>query len=355
MSRVVVGSDVHKRTHTFVAADQAGRKLGELTVKAVTDGHDKAIRWARERFGEDLIWAIEDCRHLSARLEADLLEAGEQVVRVPPKMMAEQRRTARTRGKSDPIDALAVARAAIREPDLPVATHDEASRELKLLVDRREDLVGERTRMMNRLRWHLHRIAPGEAVADPKPKALKIAKTRRELAAWLEGRSGIDARLARDILADIDRVSPVIDALEREITALVSQRVPDLLELPGCGPLTAAKIVGETAGITRFAHEAKYAMHAGVAPIPVWSGRTHGRVRMNKSGNRQLNTALHRIAVTQLQRPGLGRAYYDKRLAAGDSTTEALRCLKRRLARTVFNTLKNNPSSATGTGLPAAA
>lgn len=352
---VVVGSDVHKRTHTFVAVDEAGRKLGEVTVKATPSGHDKAICWARRRFGTEITWAVEDCRHLSARLELDLLDAGEAVVRVPPKLMAEQRRTARTRGKSDPIDALAVARAALREPDLPVATHDEASRELKLLVDRREDLVDERTRMINRLRWHLHRIAPGDPAADPAPKSLKRAKTRRQLAEWLAHRSGIDARLARDILADIDRVSPLIDDLEREITTMVQAQAPELVALPGCGALSAAKIVGETAGISRFAHEAKYAMHAGVAPIPVWSGRTRGRVRMSKSGNRQLNAALHRIAVTQIRLDGLGRAYYRKRLDAGDSTTEALRALKRRLARIVFQTLKNNPSTVSGTGLPAAA
>ncbi|PZF79095.1 IS110 family transposase, partial [Jiangella anatolica] len=274
---VVVGSDVHKRTHTFVAVDQAGRKLGELTVKADPKGHDKAICWARKRFGTAITWAIEDCRHLSARLELDLLDAGELVVRVPPKLMAEQRRTARTRGKSDPIDALAVARAALREPDLPAASHDETSRELKLLVDRREDLVAERTRMMNRLRWHLHRIAPGDPAADPAPKALRIAKARAQLVQWLAQRTGIDARLARDILADIDRISPVINDLEREIAALVKVQAPDLVALPGCAELTAAKIVGETAGITRFASEAKYAMHAGVAPVPVWSGRTKGR------------------------------------------------------------------------------
>jgi transposase len=352
---VVVGSDVHKRTHTFVATDEAGRKLAEITVKADPKGHDKAICWAHERFGPDIKWAIEDCRHLSARLELDLLDAGEQVVRVPPKLMAEQRRTARTRGKSDPIDALAVARAALREPDLPVATHDEASRELKLLVDRREDLVAERTRMINRLRWHLHRIAPGDPAADPAPKALKQAKTRRQLAGWLAAQNGIDARLARDVLADIDRVSPVINDLEREISALVTIQAPQLLELPGCAGLTAAKIVGETAGINRFATDAKYAMHAGVAPIPVWSGRTKGRVRMNKSGNRQLNAALHRIAVTQIRLGGLGKAYYDKRLAAGDSKTEAIRALKRRPARVVFQTLKNNPSTTSAAGLAAAA
>ena len=352
---VVVGSDVHKRTHTFVVVDEAGRKLAEITVRADPVGHDKAICWARERFGEELRWAIEDCRHLSARLELDLLEAGELVVRVPPKMMAEQRRTARTRGKSDPIDALAVARAALREPGLPLATHDEGSRELKLLVDRREDLVGERTRMMNRLRWHLHRIAPGDPAADPAPKALKQARTRQRLAQWLADRDGIDARLARDVLADIDRISPVINALEREIAGLVRARAPRLLELPGCGELTAAKILGETAGIDRFANDAKYAMHAGVAPIPVWSGRTKGRVRVNRSGNRQLNAALHRIAVTQIRLGGLGKAYYDKRTTAGDTNTEAIRALKRRLARVVFQTLKNNPSTASAPGLAAAA
>lgn len=352
---VVVGSDVHKRTHTFVAVDDAGRKLAEITVKADPKGHDKAICWARERFGDEITWAIEDCRHLSARLEMDLLDAGERVVRVPPKLMAEQRRTARTRGKSDPIDALAVARAALREPDLPVATHDEASRELKLLVDRREDLVAERTRMVNRLRWHLHRIAPGVPDADPAPKSLNRARTRAELAEWLADQEGIDARLARDILADIDRVCPFINDLEREITVLVQAQAPQLLRLAGCGALTAAKIVGETAGVGRFAHEAKYAMHAGVAPIPVWSGRTQGRVRMNKSGNRQLNAALHRIAVTQVRLDGVGREYYRKRLASGDSTTEALRALKRRLARIVFQTLKNNPSTTSATRLAAAA
>ena len=119
---LVVGADVHKRTHTFVAIDDAGRKLAEKTVTAVTAGHAEAVMWAREHFGSDVIWAIEDCRHLSARLERDLLGLGQKVVRVPPKLMAQTRASARTRGKSDPIDALAVARAFLREPDLPVAS-----------------------------------------------------------------------------------------------------------------------------------------------------------------------------------------------------------------------------------------
>lgn len=349
---VVVGADVHKRTHTFVAVDEAGRKLGQLTVRADGQGHDKAIRWAEVEFGGDLRWGIEDCRHLSARLEIDLLDAGQRVVRVSPKLMAEHRRTARTRGKSDPIDALAVARAVLREPDLPEASHDEASRELKLLVDHRDDLVHHRTQVINRFRWHLHRIDP---TVDPAPKSLDRTKTRAGLVEFLADQTGIDARLARELLVDIETLTVREKALAKEITALVTAQAPQLLELPGCGALSAAKIVGETAGIGRFAEEAKYAMHAGVAPIPVWSGDTHGRVRLNRAGNRQLNAALHRIAVTQIRLAGPGRDYYNKRRSAGDSKTEALRCLKRRLARVVFQTLKNNPSTAASTNLAAAA
>jgi transposase len=349
---VVVGADVHKRSHTFVAVDEVGKQLGQLMVSADGEGHDKALAWARREFGSELRWGIEDCRHLSARLEIDLLTAGEQVVRVPPKLMAQTRSSARTRGKSDPIDALAVARAVLREPDLPVASRDETCRELKLLVDRREDLVAERTRAINRFRWHLHRIDP---TVDPAPKSLRSASVRDQLAAWLAPHAGIDAELARAVLADIDRVTPVIDELEGRIADKVEPVAPTLLGMPGCGPLTAAKIVGETAGIDRFRSEACYAQHAGVAPIPVWSGNTAGRVRMTRAGNRQLNAALHRIAVTQIRLDGLGRDYYHKRLDAGDSSTEALRCLKRRLARVVFNHLKTDTSSAPGACLPAAA
>ncbi len=171
----------------------------------------------------------------------------------------------------------------------------------------------------------------------------------------LEPLSGIDAEMAREVLADIDRTTPVIDELEHRISRLVADVAPTLLAMPGCGALSAAKIVGETAGVARFRSEACFAHHAGVAPIPVWSGNTAGRVRMTRAGNRQLNAALHRIAVTQIRVEGLGRDYYRKRLAAGDSKTEALRCLKRRLARIVFNHLKTDTPSTAGTGLPTAA
>jgi len=311
---VVVGADVHKRTHTFVAVDEVGRELGHRTFPATTAGHREAVRWVRQRFGRELRWAIEDCRHLSARLERDLLTCGEQVVRVPPKMMAEQRRVARTRGKSDPIDALAVARAAQREPDLPVASHDETSRELKLLVDRRDDLVKHRTATINRLLWHVHEIDP--EIAPPKASLDRVVR-QQKLASDLGGLAGIVAELARDELADVIELTGRINQLERRITDLVAQRAPTLLAMPGVGALTAAKIVGETAGVARFKSEAAFARHSGIAPIPVWSGNTAGRVRLTRSGNRQLNAAIHRIAVTQIRLDGLGKTYYEKKKAEG--------------------------------------
>jgi transposase len=351
---VVVGTDVHKRTHTFVAVDEVGRKLGHKVVAATTAGHHQALAWARAQFGDKLLWGIEDCRNLSARLERDLLTAGQSVVRVAPKLTAQTRASARTRGKSDPIDALAVAQAVLRNPDLPVAAHDAVSRELKLLTDRREDLVAQRTSTINRLRQRVHELDPA---AEPKPASLHRATPCAVLAAWLDTQCGVLAELARDELADVVRLSEAIEALAVRIGDRVREIAPTLLELPGCGELTAAKLVAETAGVTRFRSEAAFARHTGTAPIPVWSGNTNGRVRLNRSGNRQLNAALHRIAITQIRlADSAGQRYYRKRLAEGKTTKEALRCLKRHLTRTVYRRLHNDtlPTSQTHATLTAA-
>lgn len=156
---VVIGIDAHKRNHTAVAVDELGRKLAHTETGASQSDHLALVGWASRQAPERL-WAIEDCRHLSRRLERDLLAAGERIVRVPPKLMAHARDGARSYGKSDAIDALAVSRAALREPRLPSARLDGPERELRLLVDHRDDLVQERTRVINRLRWHLHELDP---------------------------------------------------------------------------------------------------------------------------------------------------------------------------------------------------
>jgi transposase len=348
---VTIGADLHKRSHTLVAVDDNGRKLAERTAPATTAGHLELLRWAA-RFGERR-FALEDCRHLSRRLERDLLLAGEQVVRVPPKLMADARRGGREPGKSDPIDALAVARAALREPDLPVAVIDGPERDVRLLVDHRDDLISDRTQAQNRLRWHLHELMPGE---EPAPRSLNRAVVLAALERRLVGLDGTVARIARDLVVRIRELTTAIDQLEREIARLVAALAPSLLALPGCGELTAAKLVGETAGIGRFTSRAKFARHNGCAPLPVWSGNDV-RHRLSRGGNRQLNLALHRIAITQIRLGGLGRAYFDHRLAAGDTRTEALRALRRRISDEVFRRMHHDEAARRSqpAGLAAAA
>ncbi len=228
---VILGIDAHKRSHTVVAIDEAGRELGVRTTQATTTAaHLEMVRWA-EGFGEARRWAVEDCRHLSRRLEADLLAAGEEIVRVPPKLMAHARDAARTYGKSDPIDALAVARAALREPNLPVARLDGPSRELRLLVDHREDLVRDRTSHINRLRWHLHELDPAW---DPSPRVLVRLKHLDAVAARLHGTEGMVARVARDLVARVRELTVAANELEREIVSRTAVLASALLQLVYC-------------------------------------------------------------------------------------------------------------------------
>lgn len=333
----VVGVDAHKRTHTLVAVNPGGRKLGEKTVAATTLGHTSAMMWVRARYGHDVVWGVEDCRPLTALLERELLAAGQSVVRVPPHLMSRSRASARTPGKSDPIDALSVARAVLREPDLPVASHDETSMTLKLLVDRREDLVGIRRSTINRLLWRIHELDPTQS----KPKNWQHKKTRAVMGTWLTTQTGLVAELARAELNDINRLSDAIDELSHQISTTIAPAAPALLRLPGCGELTAAKIVAEVAGVERFKSEDAFARYVGVAPIPHWSGDISVRVRPTRRGNRQLNAALHRIAVTQIRLKDCpGRIYHRRRLDEGDTRGQALRALKRRLSRAVFQALK---------------
>ncbi len=337
---VVLGTDAHKRSHTIVAADGAGAELGSITVAATPEGHLRAARWAAQ--WEERRWAIEDCRHLSRRLEADLLAVGEWVVRVPPKMMAGARRSARTRGKSDPIDALAVARAALREPRLPVARLDGPSREVKLLVDYRESLVRERTAAQNRLRWRLHELEPG---FDPSPGSLDRYKVLEEIECLIEGRQGVVADLARREVARIRQITREANQLEGEIKTRVAQIAPSLLEVPGCGALTAAKLVGEAADISRFHSRDAYAMFSGTAPIPVWTGNDR-RFRLNRGGNRQTNAAIHRIAVTQLRIHQPAQELVARHMASGKSKSEALRVLKRRINDVVYGAMMNDTQTS---------
>jgi transposase len=336
---MVVGCDPHKRSITCGAVEAAtGVARGAKTAAADSDGFDVLVRWARA-LDEERVWAVEDCRHVSGRLERFLVARGERVVRVPPKLMAGAREGARTRGKSDAIDALAVARAAVREGvgTLPAAWLDECALELRLLVDHREDLVAARTRDQARLRWHLHDLDPTFTVP---PRALDRPIWWRRVQARLEREpAGVRVQIALELLEQIRSATPRIRAIERELDQLARAYAPRLLAERGCGPLTAAKLIGEIAGADRFATDAKIARNAGTAPIPASSGN-RTRHRLDRGGNRQLNCALHRLAVNKGRWDPDSAAYLARKQAEGKTRKEALRCLKRHLTRRVWKRLR---------------
>ncbi|MGZ6723590.1 MAG: IS110 family RNA-guided transposase [Solirubrobacteraceae bacterium] len=271
---IVLGADAHKRSHTIAAVAAAtGELMGEQTVQVGAKSFGALVLWARE-LGSERVWALEDCRHVSGSFERFLVERGERVVRVTSKLMADARRRARGRGKSDRIDAIAVARAALREEldALPAAQLEGPELDLRLLVDHRERLVCQRVAINNTLQWHLHDLwpelqLPGSSLfyGNWGPRvARRLARTEQTMR----------VRIARDELRRICELTQTIKTLEAEITELVAQIAPQLLSEPGLGPLTAAKLVGEIAGVGRFATDAKLARAAGVAPIPVSSGKT---------------------------------------------------------------------------------
>jgi transposase len=330
---IVIGVDVHKHSLTAVAVDEVGRTLSEWAGPLGAE----LSAWARS-LAHERLWALEDCRHVSRSLEQLLLEAGERLVRVPPRLTAPARRRGRSRGKSDAIDALAVARAALREPCLDQPRPEEPLlRELKLLVDHRDDLVAERRRCQQRLCWHLHELDPSLRVPlGALDRALWLDRLGRQL---VRHEQTTQVRIARDLLVRCRALSRSIGELERELQARTQTIAPRLLELAGCGPLSAAKLLCEIGPIGRFRSDAQLARHAGVAPLEASSGKQR-RHRLDRGGNRQLNCALHRIAITQGRVHAPARAYLERKQSEGKSRPEAIRCLKRQLARTVYTTLR---------------
>jgi transposase len=342
---IVIGADTHKRTHTCAAARTGtGELVDVLTAAARKPGFRGLLDWGRSLDGER-IWALEDCRHVSGSFERFLIAHGERVVRVPPKLMGVSRKGERAAGKSDAIDALAVARAALREGPgtLPAAHLDERALEVKLLLDHREDLVRSRSEDQQRLRWHLHDLWPElELPAGCLDRIVWLDRVARKLA---RAEQGARVRIARELVRAIRERTRRASELEREITALVRAQAPALLDLPGCGALTAAKLLAETAGVQRFATDAKLARLAGAAPVQASSGNRQ-RHRLDRHGNRQLNCALHRMAVTQGRLHPPARDFLARKEAEGKSRMEALRTLKRHLVRAVWQALRAAETAA---------
>lgn len=338
---IVIGADTHKRTHALAAVEAGtGQIRGSQSITAAEAGELAALRWA-QGLDEDRVWAIEDCRHVSGRLEQALLAAGERVLRVPPHRMGASRRGEREPGKSDQIDALAVARAVVKDglERFPAAHVDERAMEIRLLTDHRTDLVGESTRIQNRLRWHLVALCP-ELERSVAPRTLAAPRQLDRIDRRLRRiDAGARVRVAREQVAQLRRLARQIDALERELLLLVKAHRPQLLTETGCGTLTAATLIGRTAGAKRFGSDASFARQAGIAPIQASSGK-RARHRLHRGGDRQLNRALHVIAITRARVDPPTRAYLERKEAEGKTKKGALRCLKRHLARRFYHLLK---------------
>ncbi len=336
---VTIGVDPHKQTHSGVAVDLLGVQVAQRTVAARREGFGQLLDWGRKLDGER-VWVIEDVWHVSGGLERFLIDRGETVVRLPPRLMADARQSVRERGKSDPIDALAVARAALREgvETLPTARLAGVELEIRLLALHRERLVDTRTRLINELRWQLHDLWPEWEI----PKRVLIHPGWQTKIARRLGRAvaTVQVRIARDMIARVRELTRTITELYEQLAGLVKQAAPQLLAEKGLGVLIAAKLIGEIAGVDRFTSDAQLARISGCAPIPVSSGRTD-RHRLDPGGNRQLNHAFHMLAICKITGDPRTAVYLARQRASGKSNREAIRSLKRHLVRRVYHLLRD--------------
>lgn len=328
----VVGIDTHKATLAACAIDEIGQVTGERIFPNEPAGFAALEAWLDELGPIERI-GLEGSAGFGAAAARSLLAAGLPAVEVPPQLSHRERGRTRRAGKSDPGDALAIARVTLREASLPPVRLADASRELKLLVEARDDLAAEATRVRNRLHADLVVLSPGYAAVATN---LVAAKYRLAVGRRLRRLPGVQAELARGRLKRLAELAIELRALDRRIDGLVADH--PLRQLWGAGPLVTAKLLGEIGDIRRFRSADAFAMLAGVAPIPASSGQT-SRMRLNRGGNRQLNRALHGIVLAQVRTYPPAQAFVARKRAEGKSWREALRALKRHLARIVFRLL----------------
>jgi len=334
--KVLIGVDPHKASVAVAAVDEAtGELLGRASFQQDRAGLRALERWVR-RFPERR-WAMENARGLGRYLAGRLAASGESVVDVPPKLSARVRvLSSGNARKNDGLDALATALAASRNERLAPVNPEADSEVLRLLSERREDLVAERTRALNRLHGLLRDLVPGGVAG--KLSADRAARILR----GLRSRGGASAHLRRslasEILRDVRTLDRKIADLNGRIEAEVEASGTTLTEIFGVGPILAATILGTVVDVARFPTKAHFASYAGTAPVEASSGKVV-RHRLSLGGNRKLNYALHMVATSQARSDAPGGTYYRKKLAEGKSRKEALRCLKRRVSDAVYKSL----------------
>lgn len=333
--RILIGIDPHKATNVVAAVDERGELLEHAVFATNRAGLRSLVRWSR-RF-PNRRWAVEGASGLGRSVAQCLVAAGEMVVDIPAKLSSRARLLATGNArKNDRVDAFHVALAALGGERLIKVDEEEQAEVLRMLSERREDLIKERTRVLNRLHVLLRDLLPGGA-----PKNLSAGKAARALRGVHPRGSPtrIRRRLATDLLQDVRRLDRQLCKLESHIQEAVEEASTGLTGLFGIGPILAARIIGAVGNVARFPGKAHFASYTGTAPIEASSGEIV-RHRLSRAGNRKLNHALHMIAICQARHDTLGRTYYRRKLDEGKSQKEALRCLKRRISDAVYKQLR---------------
>lgn len=334
---VTIGIDPHKRTHTAVAIDEQRRKVGELQVVASPAMTRILLRWAAA--WPERRWAIEGSNGLGRLLARQMVATGETVVDVPPTLSSRARllRTGHGR-KTDGIDALSVAEIAAARDDLRQVAADGDTAVLRLLADRRDELSQQRRQAVNRLHRHLRDLVAGGAPTSLSADAAAavLSRLRPTDPVTIERK-----HVARQLVVEIRRLDKDLKDNRQRTRTAVEATGTTLLDVFGVSHVLAAKILGHTGPIDRFPSADAFACYTGTAPIEVSSGDIV-RHRLSRAGNRQLNNALHLVAHVQRIHPGPGRDYYRRKLAEAKSPREAMRCLKRQLAKVVYRRLRDD-------------
>jgi len=330
---VAIGIDSHKGSLAAASVDVLGRVLGVREFSNDPKGHRLLLQWVDQQGGPRRV-GIEGALHYGSAAAQRLLKRGEDVREVSPSLTHVERRR-RAKGKSDPIDAVAIARVVAAEDTLPSAKRTILLADLKLLVDHRDQLVRTRTQVANRVHAGLVVLHPGYEKVVPNLRARRHVARARSL--LVKDRS-VRAELVRHRLRDIVRLEAEIAQADQRIAEKMREVDTTLTEIPGVGPFIAAKILGEVGEVSRIRSKASFALLSGTAPLAASSGQTH-RHRLNRGGNRQLNWALHYIALVQSRTTPEAKAYLARQREAGKSHKEAMRCLKRQLSNVVYRHL----------------
>jgi transposase len=328
-----IGMDVHKDTVAVCVIDDGGRELTTAVIQNTKAGHRRLERWLDALDGSVERCGLELSGGIATVLAETLQKGGYRVVAVPARLSARENSRLRTRGKSDPADALAVARVVLREVGLPDVGGSRATEDLKLLVDYRDQLWGERTRVANRLHADLAIAYPG--YQRGVGRALTTKRALKAVDLLIADDESVRARLDRARLDRLRQLDEEIREIERRVTLMVEASGTTLSSIVGVSGLTAARILGEVGDVRRFPTSSAFASATGTAPIAASSGRTE-RHRLNRGGNRRLNRALYVVALTQTRHEPRAVTYLDRKRNEGKTRREAMRCLKRRLSDVVY-------------------